>query len=80
MYFQHRGNIQACHHGKGSELIQAQPFYLAGEKAEALGFPDGSDRKESACNAETWVRSLVWKIPWRREWLPTPIYPGLEIP
>ena len=25
----------------------------------------------------TWVRSLVRKIPWRREWLPTPVFlPG----
>ena len=23
---------------------------------------------------ETWVRSLDWKIPWRREWLPTPVF------
>ena len=22
---------------------------------------------------ETWVRSLGWEIPWRREWQPTPI-------
>ena len=26
---------------------------------------------------ETWVQSLVRKIPWRREWLPTPVFlPG----
>ena len=25
-----------------------------------LGFPGGSDDKESACNVETWVRSLDW--------------------
>ena len=41
-------------------------------------FPGGSDGKESECNARDpgfnpWVR----KIPWRREWLPTPIFlPG----
>ena len=23
---------------------------------------------------ETWVRSLGWKIPWRREWQPTPVF------
>ena len=23
---------------------------------------------------ETWVWSLGWKIPWRREWLPTPLF------
>ena len=26
---------------------------------------------------ETWVRSLDWKIPWRRAWLPIPVFwPG----
>ena len=26
---------------------------------------------------ETWVQSLGWKMPWRREWLPTPVFlPG----
>ena len=39
------------------------------------GFPDSSDSKESAYNAgkpkfNPWVR----KIPWRREWQPTPIF------
>ena len=39
-------------------------------------FPGDSDGKESACNAgdprlnPPWVR----KIPWRREWLPTPVF------
>ena len=42
------------------------------------GFPGGSDGKESACSAgdmglipgsDPWVR----KIPWRREWLPSPV-------
>ena len=28
-----------------------------------MGFPGGSDGKESACNAETWVRSLGWDDP-----------------
>ena len=43
-----------------------------------LGFPGGSDGKESACNSgnlgfDPWVG----KIPWRREQLPTPgFWPG----
>ena len=39
-----------------------------------LGFPGGSDGKESACNAGgPWVE----KIPWRREWRATPVFlPG----
>jgi len=23
---------------------------------------------------ETWVQSVGWKTPWRREWLPTPVF------
>ena len=39
------------------------------------GFLDGSDNKESALQCgrprfDPWVR----KIPWRREWLPTPVF------
>ena len=44
-----------------------------------MGSPGGSDGKESACNAgdpgsfNPWAR----KIPWRREWLSTPVFlPG----
>ena len=43
-----------------------------------MGFPGGSDSKESACQGrkpafDPWIR----KIPWRREWLPTPVFlPG----
>ena len=28
-----------------------------------MSFPRGSDGKESACNVETWVRSLGWENP-----------------
>ena len=41
-------------------------------------FPGSSDGKESACNAgELGSIPRVGKIPWRREWLPTPVFlPG----
>ena len=39
-----------------------------------VGFPGGSDSKESACNAGDPVRSLGWEDPWRREWQPTPVF------
>ena len=42
------------------------------------GFPGGSDGKESAYSA-VWPRFDPWvvKIPWRREWLLTPVFlPG----
>ena len=40
-----------------------------------LDFPDGSAGKESAC--KTWVQSLGWKDPLRREKLSTLVFwPG----
>ena len=42
-----------------------------------LGFPGGSDGKESACNAEDLGSVLEGKIPWRRAWQPSPVFlPG----
>ena len=43
-----------------------------------MGFPDGSDNKESAYNAGdlSWIPGMdpwVGKIPWRSAWQPTPI-------
>ena len=32
-----------------------------------MGFPGSSAGKESACNAETWVRSLGWEDPLEKE-------------
>ena len=39
------------------------------------GFPHGSDNKEHACNMGGRPGFNPWfkKIPWRREWLPTPV-------
>ena len=36
-------------------------------------FPGGSDIR-ICLQCETWVQSLGWKIPWRRERLPTPVF------
>ena len=42
-----------------------------------LGLPDGSDGKESTCNAGSRFSPWRGKIPWIREWQPTPvILPG----
>ena len=37
-------------------------------------FPGGSDGKESACNAGDLDLSRVEKMPWGREWMPTPVF------
>ena len=43
-----------------------------------LGFPSGSDGKEFACQCRRpGFDPQVGKIPWRREWQPTPVFlPG----
>ena len=43
-----------------------------------LGFPGGSDGKESACNAgDLGLIPGLGRSPWRREWLPIPVFwPG----
>ena len=49
-----------------------------GTAKHSLGFPGGSNDKESACNAGD-LDSVSWvgKIPWRRVWQPTPVFlPG----
>ena len=34
-------------------------------------------KKNPPAMQEAWVRSLGWKIPWRRKWQPTPVFlPG----
>ena len=38
------------------------------------GFPDGSVIKNPPAMQETQVQSLSQKIPWRRKWLPTPLF------
>ena len=38
-------------------------------------FPSGSDSRESACKAgDPGLIPGSWKIPWRREWLLTPVF------
>ena len=40
------------------------PFYMA--VSTVLGFPGGSDSKESSCNARDGFDPWVGKIPWRK--------------
>ena len=45
------------------------------DSVEVAIFPGDLDGKESTCNAG--FNAWVWKIPWRREWQPTPVFlPG----
>ena len=38
------------------------------------GFLGGYKDRESACMRETWIHSLVGMIPWRGEWLHSPVF------
>ena len=39
-----------------------------------MDFPVAQTVKDLPAVRETWVRSLVGKIPWRREWPPIPVF------
>ena len=41
-----------------------------------MGFPSGSDGKSLPAEWENWVWSLGWEDPWRRVWVPTPVFLG----
>ena len=46
-------------------------------ESDMTDLPGSSVGKESACNAGDPSSIWIGKIPWRREWLPTPVFwPG----
>ena len=49
-------------------------------KGRFMGFPGGSDGKESACSAGPRFHPWVGKILWRRAWQPTPVSHGQKRP
>ena len=49
---------------------------LSGGHMEVLGFPGGSAVKNPPAKAGDGFDPWVRKIPWRREWQPTPVLPG----
>ena len=67
-----------------AELVKVSPefyattIYLTIAYFLCWGFPGGSAGKESPCNVGD--LGLVGKIPWRREWLPTPVFLPGEFP
>ena len=59
-------------------LLVLSHIQVKKKKFKKVGFPADSDRKESTCNARD-LGSVSWdeKIPWRKEWQPTPVFlPG----
>ena len=57
-------------------LINIKCVICMGEMIECINtqtaFTSGSAVKNPPTMQETWVRSWVGKIPWRRKWQPTP--------
>ena len=70
-FFKLRYGNSCAHLGSTYDMQIHEAFHILG------GFPGGSVGKESPAMQETWVRSRVGKIPWRREWLTTSVFsPG----
>ena len=67
-------------HGCKMSLIGPSNYYSGetGIQSHTKGFPCNSDGKASACNVGgPMVHPWVGKIPWKRAWLPTPVFlPG----
>ena len=64
-----------------SVIIEISSYFMASfiyvMNNSCMGFPGGSDDKESTCNAGETFSPGVGKIPWKREWLPTSVFlPG----
>ena len=63
------------------EKIKATQFCDKWDLAINLGFPGGSDSKESTCNAGV-PGSIpgLGRFPWRRAWQPTLVFLPVESP
>ena len=63
------------------EKIKATQFCDKWDLAINLGFPGGSDSKESTCNAGD-LGSIpeLGRFPWRRAWQPTLVFLPVESP
>ena len=52
-------------------------IFNLGSITPSMGFPGGSDGKESTCNVgDPWFRKILW----RRAWQPTPLFLSGESP
>ena len=61
-----------CRYSFLPEFPQGSP-----RAAVMMGFPGGSDSKESPCDVGDLGSTRVGKIPWRQSWQPTPVFlPG----
>ena len=65
-------------HSVSCLFLKWRPVDLFASLFICLGFPGGSDRKESACSMEDQGSIPGFrKIPWRRKWQPRPVFlPG----
>ena len=55
-------------------VLQPEALPLRGPVSRSGCFPDGSAVKDLPAVQETWVRSWVGEIPWKRKWQPTPVF------
>ena len=69
-------SCSSCLEQQATLIHSTQKWKIFRSSTFAIGFPGGSDGKESACGRprfDPWVG----KIPWRKEWISTPVFlPG----
>ena len=61
-----------CYSKKNILPLSSEIFYIY--LTTHCGFPDGSVIKSPPAMQEAQIQSLSQKIPWRRKWLPTPVF------
>ena len=66
-------NFVKCYYGRG--VLKIITDHILRKNNYSKLFPDGSDGKESICNAGN-LGSIPGsgRYPWRRKWLPTPVF------
>ena len=77
--FPTQGSNQNLLHCRRSPALAGKFFAIQVTKEAniQLGFPGGSMVKNLLAMQVTWVQSLGQQDPWRREWLPSPVFlPG----
>ena len=69
---QSMGSLRVRH--DWSDLAAAQQDVLAITQTIPWASQVAQTVKNPLATWETWVRSLGWEVPWRREWLPFPVF------
>ena len=73
-------SLRIVHYAAAPVVRKMTTFSVSCANVLPRGFPGDSDDKESTCNAR-YLGSIpgLRRFPWRREWLPTPLFGSGEL-